>query len=437
MKNKKIPVISVICFFVILLLLLSRIQFLLQFRNRDTDNSSFQIINFYKEDKNSLDAVFIGSSCCYAYYSPLFVYNSYGLKTSNYSSSGMGMVAYKYAIEEVRKRQEDALIVLTVTTMDEMNYSAAHFMSDYMPLSKNKIAFLNKYFASLGDSVLDSIWFYVPIMTYHDRWSELTVDDLLIDNHTKGATISQYYLNTINDISDNINYSPDTLNMPEQWQEMMGDLLDYCDTNNQKILFLFPPRGYEEEEYQQENDLIDYLKSRSYEVLDLRNSFDELGIDTSMDYYDFQHTNIHGSLKYSKYLAEYLMEHYGLKANKDAEFDKAYLNYYQMIKDYILDVEADLPNRDFSLAKPELLTINYADNQVKLTWNNNQDADGYSIYRKTTAGYVYLADSMSNEYLDENPADGLYTYTVISYRLVDNVKKYGNYDCFGLNVEVK
>ena len=53
LKRFKMPVLRIICFMIILFLLADKAQYYLQYRERYNDNSSFQIINFYKEEKNS------------------------------------------------------------------------------------------------------------------------------------------------------------------------------------------------------------------------------------------------------------------------------------------------------------------------------------------------------------------------------------------------
>ena len=179
---KKTPFLKVIAFFAILVVLIICCTNVLLYRDRKTDNSSYQIINFYKEEKDSAEVVFIGSSNCFSFYSPLFAYNSYGIKTTNFSSSGMGMIAFKYAIEEVNKTQENAHIVITITPMDEMSYSALHYLADYMPMSMNKLNLLKAYFSRGDESILNSAEYFFPLMRFHERWSELTLDDLILDD---------------------------------------------------------------------------------------------------------------------------------------------------------------------------------------------------------------------------------------------------------------
>ncbi len=437
LKRFKLPYFRMICFFVILFILAYYAQYLLQYRERYEDNSSFQVIDFYKEEKNTADAVFVGSSCCFSFYSPLFAYDAYGVKTMNYASSGMGMMAYRYAIEEVRKTQKDVPIILTVTPNYDMEYLGVHFMSDYMPMSKNKIAFLTRYFTKEGESILNSIGFYVTIMEYHDRWNEMTLDDLIIDEGIKGATRHKYYLTYTNDISGQYYTTDEKEEMPEQMEFLMKDLLDYCDEKEENIVFLFPPKVYKEEEYRQLNTLTELIRSRGYEVLDLRDKAEEIGLDKEYDFYDIGHTSVHGSIKYTDYLINYVMDHYDTSSQRDEKWDKAVSKYREIISPYVLDVETDMKHRDYFLPMPKLGSLVKKDGSNLLSWDAAQGADAYAVYRKQGDVWTRIYEGSNLSYEDKDIDEGTeYKYTVISYRIENGEPIYGNYDYKGLSGEV-
>lgn len=431
------PYLRVICFMIIFFLLVSNAQYMLQYRERHQDNSSFQVINFYKEKKNSADAVFVGSSCCFSFYSPLFAYENYGIRTINYSSSGMGMLAYRYAIEEVRKKQKDVPIILTITTNDAMEYLGVHFMSDYMPMSKNKVAFLSRYFTVDGESILNSIGFYATIMEYHDRWSEMKEDDFIIDEGIKGATHHKYYLSNVYDVSDLYLVTDEKEELSHRMERDMEDLLEYCDERNENVVFLLPPKVYDEEEYAQLNTLCDLISSKGYEVLDLRDSCAEIGLLPEEDFYDPSHTGIHGSIKYTDYLARYIMEHFDTSFVEDGKWDQAVAKYRDIIDDYVLDVETDMKQRDYFLGKPELLSLKQNGKNTLLEWEAVEGADNYIVYRKDKVGFERIGETTDLSFTDEGLSAGTYTYTVLSSRQENGKQFFGNYDYKGLAVEVK
>ena len=433
---KKTPILKVICFFLILVALIIPTQNALLYRDRKTDNSSYQIVNFYKEKKDSAEIVFIGSSCCFSFYSPLFAYNSYGIRTTNFSSSGMGMIAFKYAIEEVKKTQKDAPIVITITPLAEMYYTALHYLADYMPWSMNKLNLIKAYFTRGEESILNSAEYFFPLMRFHERWSTVTYDDLIIDDGTKGATRHEYYLNYINDISENIAHTDTRVEMPALWLEMMSDLLDYCDEKKYEVSFIIPPITYKDNEYEQTNSLVDYIRSRNYEVMDLRDKLDEMYLDPTRDFYDIKHTNVHGSIKYTDYIINHFIKKYNLKTGiQDESFDKAYDKYIDYIGYSILDIEADMKYRDYSLKCPIINGI-VNNNNIELSWNKIDNANGYLVYKKQNNQWVKIDEVVDESFVDKNVDTKSNTYTVVPYVLVDGVRKYGNYEYAGINIEV-
>ena len=87
------------------------------------------------------------------------------------------------------------------------------------------------------------------------------------------------------------------------------------------------------------------VEERGYTVLDMREKADEIGLDYTTDYYNRSHTNMHGALKTSKYLTEFLLEKYDFEDKRGnsryAAWDEAYLKYYYECLEPNL-IEADM-----------------------------------------------------------------------------------------------
>ncbi len=240
------------------------------------------------------------------------------------------------------------------------------------------------------------------------------------------------------DISDELFFSEERREMPEDWVNIMTDLIDYCDEHDEKIMFLLPPRSYSEEEFTQLNTLVDYISSRGYDILDLREKAEEIGLDPTHDFYDKRHTNVHGSLKYTDYVINAVAEKYDIQLNheRNEEWDSAFRNYYELIKTNVLDVELDMKQRDYFLGRPELVSAEYRNGSVTLRWKEVENTDGYLVYRKDNNEWVRIGDVTGTEFSDSECLEGLNTYTVISYRNDNGVIKYGNYEYNGIGVEV-
>jgi len=129
--------IRVIAFLVGLVLIVLLIEPL--FRVRDLRIR--QTTGFYQEEKNALDAVYVGSSNVYAYWQPPLGFEKYGLAVYNYSLPQMPVDAFKYILEECRKTQPNALYILNLNAFktERMTEATLHFTLDSMPFSPTKV----------------------------------------------------------------------------------------------------------------------------------------------------------------------------------------------------------------------------------------------------------------------------------------------------------
>ena len=92
-----------------------------------------------------------------------------------------------------------------------------------------------------------------------------------------------------------------------------------------------PRAEKDEERLSQINQLNAMIEERGYDTLYLMDQTDEMGIDITTDFYNRNHTNVHGSIKYTQYLSEYLIENYGFE---DKRFDEAYKSWDKGYKKY-------------------------------------------------------------------------------------------------------
>ena len=96
----------------------------------------------YEEPENSLDAVYIGSSNCYAFWNPNIAWEEYGIAVYPYCCSTQPLLATEYLIKEARKTQPNAVYIVNINTLgDAVSDVVIHRLLDFMPLSKNKLEF--------------------------------------------------------------------------------------------------------------------------------------------------------------------------------------------------------------------------------------------------------------------------------------------------------
>lgn len=440
---KKKYIIKAVAFIVIFAVLFGGLSKIMTY---PADYRNYQwVAGFYEEPDESLDAVYIGSSNCYAFWNPLTAWQEYGIAVYPYATNAQPFAAAKYLIKEARKTQPDAVFIVNINTLEDngLDISSIHHLLDYMPFSLNKLA-LTRYLAEVGGySLAESMELYLPIIRYHDRWAELNPEDFQYEvDGFKGASTYSSFLDGISDISDIYITTAEEAECTPELTDLVNDLLDYCDEEQVKVVFVTVPRAESDEALVQKFNAVNSLiASRGYPILNLIDKTDEVGLDLTKDYYNRTHTNIHGAVKFTRYLSEYLIENYQFEDKRGqeayADWDEAWFRYEQLLSPYLLEIEKDGAFVDVDLEEPEELAAKTDAETVQLLWQAVEKADGYAIYRKTGDGGFWgrIGETSALEYVDPEAVQGeAYYYTVVPYYQVDQEKYYGAFSYYGIHV---
>ena len=322
-----------------------------------------------------------------------------------------------------------------------------------MPFSVDKIKLINYASDLAGISKSDRAEFFFPLIRYHSRWEELTYDDFHYTiNGLKGGGVYSTFLGTTVDVRKYYKSTDETEPLDEKLQDILLSLLDYCDENNVRVLFILTPQVLNNIPLLANfNEAIRIISDRGYPVLNLIGKYDEIGLDLSTDYYDKKHNNIHGAIKSTKYIAEYLVKEYGFRDKRGdaayASWDASWELYSKELSPYVVDVEWDTEHRSFSMEAPKLTSLKLSGTSAVLVCDTSAvQAEGYAVYRKAvpTEGdeivkweYIGEYDPSAKNFTDENlPVNATYYYTVIPYNTVDQTRFFGKFNYKGLSVTV-
>ena len=444
----------VVIFFVLLALVLWTVQNVVT----GTDPRIAQWFGgFYAEPADSLDAVFIGSSATYAFWNAPYAWHKYGLTVFPLASPTQPFAAAEYLIREARKTQPNALYIVQFRSINNLSSVTLHRMTDYMPLSLNKLQMVDTLGDYMNLSLKQKAEYVFPVIRYHSRWTGLTEKDFYnpLDGY-KGASYYASYLRTSSDITSSYRTTNLTGTLEEAEQQALEKLMAYCDQEKVNVLFVHSPQANSNEyELAQVNTIKETLEAHGYPVLNMITMVDEIGLDLKNDFYNAGHTNIYGSLKFTDYLSSYLLEHYDMKDKRGdaayASWDKAYDTYSvdQALANVVPDVWDGQP-RDHTLSAPKV-TVSAEGRTVSVSWNAISGADGYSVYRRVVDDdhkpadddlcWKKIATVAADEPLSCVDA-GLtvlanYCYTVVPFRETDGVRYWGKYNYRGAKVQAK
>ncbi len=402
------------------------------------------IAGFYAEPAHSLDAVYVSSSTCYAYWNPLVAWDQYGIAVYPYSCNSQHFIAAEHLIREVRKTQPDALFIVNTNTIDDSKLVVEefHHLLDYMPFSMNKLELIRYLAQTAGLSQKETIELYFPLYRFHARWSELHPGDFTYwPNGLKGASDYSIYLENTADVSQAYQHADGQAPLAQHIVDAANSLMDYCEQEDVHILFVTVPRVESAVRLQELNTLNAMIEARGFDTLDLLNEMDALRLDMTQDFYNEGHTNVHGSVKFTQYLSEYLIREYGLADHRGdaayASWDKGMEKYASTLNRHILDIEMELAYRTAELPQPSALLVQAEQDGNRVTWAASASAGGYAVYRKQAGKtWLRLGETEALTFLDSTADAGKrYYYTVVPYRMEQGERLYGCFSYEGVLCE--
>lgn len=438
--NKKY-LLRAVAFIIISLLIFSEVQKI--FVAPDPTRTAVWIKEFYDEPANTMDAVIIGASFSYTLFQSPLAWHSHGITVWNYACEGQRLAEAEYMIKEARKLQPNACYIVCVNGLfGEWHENIIHYLSDFMHFSPNKLAMINRVCDLAGYDRSTRLEYVIPMIRYHDRWKELSVEDFHQQNNgMKGADVRSLFLGRYKD--ESMRYHPTDKKgvLSSDIKESMTRLLDYLDQNNVKAIFMVTPQLRQKEVIAQYNAALKMAEKRGYTTLNLYKHMEDMHLDLTQDYYNVAHTNIFGSMKATAFLADYFKDYLNLS---DKRSDSSYVSwnyaYHKYQSEYLAPLMPesvmDMTKRDFSIEAPGEESATETQEGVLLAWGDHSDADGYYIFKKVNDDpFLFLtgADNSVHSYVDEwvnQEAD--YTYIIIPYRLKNGQLMYGKYKEHGV-----
>ncbi len=306
-----------------------------------------RIRGFFQERENSLDAVFIGSSTTYAYWTAPTAWNNYGIAVYPLSNAAQPLAATKFLIDDARKKQPDALYIVNVTSVLDEYDLRLHRLTDNYPFTVNKYPMINYVCDRLGLSFTEKMEYFFPILRFHERWSNLIEYDFNPDPEAyKGAGRYASFLKNAEDLTSGKSKVDTYEPLSDEMLRTINDIMDYCEAEEIKVLFVAVPQSLKNEKRLGKiNTMVKTVRDRGFDIVDLRDHIDELNLDYKADFYNAEHTNIHGAIKITDFISKYLIENYGFvdkRGNAEySDWDKAYEKYYDKIKEHLSDQELE------------------------------------------------------------------------------------------------
>ena len=319
------------CFFLAVMMSCLLLQ---QYVLRNVDHNSLRVEGFYQEERDSLDAVFIGASDIYTSFMPGRAYEKYGFTSYLLASESITSEGVITAVKEVVRTQHPSLIIIEANAFlygdsdNETNEAHVHKFFDNLPFSINKLNYINRKVP------VDNKWEYMfPLIKYHGLWTELPDRvnmmqsnfnlDLRGYNYLKGfRTTAKVFKSDTPSLNSQLPYETGELDLDPELQQNLFDLLDYSKENDLHVIFVRAPHYVTKDTYdrvKRSNKMESILEERGFEYYAFENYSELIGIDDSRDFYNEDHMNVYGAIKFTDFLAEGLANDEALKIGEQSE----------------------------------------------------------------------------------------------------------------------
>ncbi|MDX9697155.1 MAG: hypothetical protein RBT49_15295 [Bacteroidales bacterium] len=294
------------------------------FPNWKTETSRMK--TFYKQPKNSIDVLFLGTSTTLHAFSPLLLWDEYGFTSYNRATDvQLPIVTYYYLMESLKYQQPKVVVIdprwLFFNYEVDDHEAWLRFAVDMMDISLTKVKLINEVMKSSKNQSFVSYLF--PLLRYHSRWNELTRLDFEEKSHIKYDFLRGYspFKNTcLCEWPANFMEPSQTIaELNPQAEYYFKKIIDLCAEEKIEIVFVTVPKlmnwDYSKylamQNYSKENN-IKYLDFNTTELIEVIN------LDPLNDFQDRYHLNNNGAIKISKHIGEYLSNMYNLpnKENK-------------------------------------------------------------------------------------------------------------------------
>ena len=303
------------------------------------------IAEYYKETTDH-DVIFIGDCEVYENFSPITLWEEYGITSYIRGSAQQLIWQSYYLLEETLKYEKPEVVVFNVLSMkyNEPQREAYNRMTlDGMRWSMSKVKDIR---ASMMEDE-NFIEYVIPLLRYHSRWNELTEEDWKYLFHRDKVSHNGYYMRV--DVKPAGTFPADkklgNYQFGDNAYEYLDKITTLCKGNDIQLILIKAPSVYPSWYEQWDQQMVEYAEKNQIRYINFLDLQEEMGLDFQTDTYDGGlHLNLAGAEKASKYLGKLLKEDYGLadhrKDGKLAEVWKEKQDfYYQMKADQEQDLE--------------------------------------------------------------------------------------------------
>lgn len=309
-KNKKLQkFIKIVVSALIVVISLYLLQRLLMPKYVDGVVEGAFVAEYYSEEKD-FDVIFIGDCEVYENFSPVVLWEEYGINSYIRGSAEQYIWQSYYLLEDTLRYETPDVVIFNIQSLQfgaAQNEAYNRMTLEGMEWSSAKV---NSILASMKpeEEFLDYVF---PILRYHSRWSELSKTDVQYLFDTKQVSHNGYYMRVDVKPAQNVpqgrilgDYS-----FSENAWKYLDMMTELCKEKGITLILIKAPSLYPYWYDEWEVQVEDYAKENDLLYINFLELTDEIGIDYNTDTYDAGlHMNLSGAEKLSVWLGQLLTE---------------------------------------------------------------------------------------------------------------------------------
>ncbi|MCL1975620.1 MAG: SGNH/GDSL hydrolase family protein [Firmicutes bacterium] len=267
------------------------------------------VAEYYASEKNH-QLLIIGDCEAYENISPITLWEEYGITSYIRGSAQQLTWQSYYLLEDAFRYEKPQTVIFSVLAMKYKTPQSEAYNRltlDGMRLSSSKIEAI-KTSMTQGESLIS---YLLPLFRYHDRWQELSWDDVRYLFKRRGVSHNGFMMRCDVKPLGSLPTPPKLGDyaLSENCWAYLDKIRELCAEHGAELILVKAPVPYPHWYPEWDAQVSDYAVNHRLLYLNALNELDAIGINFTYDTYDGGlHLNLNGAEKFSRYLGGLLNE---------------------------------------------------------------------------------------------------------------------------------
>jgi len=267
---------------------------------------------FYVQPRDTIDVLAVGSSHVHCGVNTAQLWQEYGIAAYDFSAAEQPLWITYYYLQEAYKYQSPKVVLLDV-------FSSARFKEDYhykwleesiygLRLSKTKLDMMD---ISIEEEYKED--YFPSFYIYHNRYVNLNKEDIVNifgDRQTKKSF--KGYTPGFNRVDQTESFGGwdelEDYHLTTKSKEYLKKIIELTKEHGSELYVIVVPYNLDERDKVTYEEIQEIVSAEGLQFTDFNDLLDEMDIDKAQDFNDHTHLNYWGSVKFSNYLGNVLLE---------------------------------------------------------------------------------------------------------------------------------